>query len=66
MTSLSNIAIGVAVGAVGLVLAAGFVNTFRGGGGSMARSQKLMRWRVGLQLLALILVMTVIYARGRW
>ena len=66
MTSLSNIAIGVAVGAVGLVLAAGFVNMFRGGGGSMARSQKLMRWRVGLQFLALILVLAVIYARGRW
>jgi hypothetical protein len=30
-------------------------------GGSPSRSQTLMRWRVGLQLLAIILVMAVIW-----
>ena len=65
MTSLSNITIGVAVGAVGLVLAAGFVNMFRGGGGAMARSQKLMRWRVGLQGIAIVVLMAALYFSQR-
>jgi hypothetical protein len=56
----------VAVAAVALVVVAGFVNMFRGGEGAPARAQKLMRWRVGLQLLALIIVLSVLYARGRW
>jgi hypothetical protein len=30
-------------------------------GGSPSRSQNLMRWRVGLQFLAIIVVMTVIW-----
>lgn len=64
MSSFSNILIIVAVLAVGLVLAAGFFNMFRGG--SPERSQQLMRWRVGMQLLALLIVLGVIYARGRW
>ncbi|MGD9542128.1 MAG: twin transmembrane helix small protein, partial [Methylocystis sp.] len=52
--------------AVALVVVAGFINMFRGGEGAPARAQKLMRWRVGLQLLALIIVLSVLYARGRW
>lgn len=64
MPSLSNILIIIAVAAVGLVVAAGFLNMFRGG--PPARSQQLMRWRVGLQLLALLIVLGVIYAKGRW
>ncbi|MCC3245564.1 twin transmembrane helix small protein [Methylocystis sp. WRRC1] len=61
--AISNILVAVAVGAVGLVLIAGFVNMFLGG--APGRSQKLMRWRVGLQFLALALVLAVLYARGR-
>jgi hypothetical protein len=64
MPSVSNILIIVAVAAVGLVLAAGFYNMFRGG--PPERSQKLMRWRVAMQLLALLIVLGVIYARGHW
>lgn len=66
MADFSNVLVGVAVGVVGLVLVAGFVNMFRGGADAPGRSQKLMRWRVGLQFLALALVMAVLYARGRW
>ncbi len=48
-----------AVGAVALVLVAGLVNMFRGG--SSNTSQKLMRWRVGLQFLAIIIIMAAVY-----
>ena len=66
MPSSSNLLVVVAVAAVILVVVAGFINMFRGGEGASARSQKLMRWRVGLQLLALLIVLGVLYARGRW
>jgi hypothetical protein len=49
----------VAVGAVALVLVAGLVNIFRAG--SNNTSQQLMRWRVVLQLLAIIVIMVAIY-----
>jgi len=50
-----------ALAAVGIVLLLGLVNMLRGG--SANTSQKLMRWRVGLQFLAIIIVMTVLYLR---
>ncbi len=50
-----------ALGAVGIVLVLGLANMLRGG--SANTSQKLMRWRVGLQFLAIIVVMTVLYLR---
>jgi hypothetical protein len=64
MGGFSNILVAVAVSVVGLVLISGFLNVFRGGGAQ--RSQLLMRWRVALQFVALIIVMMVIYVRGRW
>jgi uncharacterized membrane protein len=48
-----------AVGAVALVLVAGLVNMFRLG--SSDTSQKLMRWRVGLQFLAIVIIMAAVY-----
>ena len=42
-----------------VVLGLGLWNMLRGG--SANRSQKLMRWRVGLQFVAIIAVMTAIY-----
>jgi hypothetical protein len=45
--------------AVALVLGFGLWNMMRGGDPNL--SQKLMRWRVILQFIALIIVMTVIY-----
>lgn len=52
-----------AVGAVAVVLAAGLLNMFRGG--SSNTSQKLMRWRVGLQFIAIIVIMTAVYFSSR-
>jgi hypothetical protein len=63
MTLVFNLFVGFAVAAVVLVLIAGFYNMFRRGDAN--RSQILMRWRVGLQFVALIVAMIVIYAKGR-
>ena len=53
----------IAVGAVAIVLLLGFINMIRGGNPN--RSQRLMRWRVGLQFLAIIIIMATLYfARG--
>jgi len=48
----------VAVG-VFLVLLAGFWNMMRGSNPNL--SQKLMRWRVGLQFLAIMIAMILVY-----
>lgn len=48
-----------AVAAVFLVLLAGLWNMMRGG--SSSTSQKLMRWRVILQFLAVIMIMAAIW-----
>lgn len=57
-----NAVVGVAVGAVSLVLLAGLFNMLKGGNPN--RSQQLMRWRVMLQFLAVVLIMAVIWYRG--
>jgi hypothetical protein len=49
----------IALVAVAVVLLLGLVNMLRGGSGN--RSQNLMRWRVILQFLALVLMMTTLY-----
>jgi len=51
------------LGAVALVLLAGLFNMLRGG--SASTSQKLMRWRVGLQFVTIIVVMLSLYIAGR-
>jgi hypothetical protein len=53
----------VAVGAVAVVLLMGLVNMFRGG--SSNTSQKLMRWRVGLQGLAIVVLMLTLWLSQR-
>lgn len=58
-----NALVPVAISAVAIVLVLGLVNLVRGG--SSNRSQSLMRWRVGLQFLAIIVVMTAIWLSGR-
>lgn len=52
-----------AVLVVVLVLIAGLWNMLRGGPSN--RSQMLMRWRVGLQFLAIIILMTGLYFASR-
>jgi hypothetical protein len=53
----------VAVGAVAVVLVLGLVNMMRGG--SSNRSQRLMRWRVILQFVAIVVMMTALYFSSR-
>jgi hypothetical protein len=61
-TSTSNLIVAAAIGAVALVLFLGLVNMMRGG--SPNRSQTLMRWRVGLQFFAILVIMGVLWLRG--
>ena len=60
---LALYAVPIAVGAVALVLVLGLTNMLRGG--SPNTSQKLMRLRVVLQLVAIIVIMVSIWFMGR-
>jgi heme/copper-type cytochrome/quinol oxidase subunit 4 len=53
----------VAVAAVAVVLALGLFNMMRGG--SPNRSQNFMRWRVILQFIAIIVLMTALWFAQR-
>ncbi len=53
----------IAVGAVLAVLLLGLWNMVRGGNSNT--SQKLMRWRVGLQFMAVIVLMLGLYLSQR-
>lgn len=53
----------VVLAAVVIVLLIGVVNMARNG--SSERSQVLMRWRVGLQFLAIVIMMTALYLASR-
>ena len=59
----SRLLIWAAVLAVFLVLLAGLWNMLRGTSPNL--SQTLMRWRVGLQFLAILIMMTLIYLWGK-
>jgi hypothetical protein len=60
---LSHYAVPVAIGAVGIVLLLGLANMLRGG--SPNTSQTLMRWRVVLQFIAIVIIMTTIWLMHR-
>ena len=60
---LALYAVPIAVGAVALVLVLGLTSMLRGG--SPNTSQKLMRLRVVLQLVAIIVIMVSIWFMGR-
>ncbi len=55
-------AVPLAVVAVAIVLLMGLRNMMRGG--SANRSQSLMRWRVGLQFVAIIILMAALWFTG--
>jgi Hypoxia induced protein conserved region len=61
--SLLNYFVPVALAAVFIVLLLGLWNMMRGG--SANKSQMFMRWRVGLQFVAIILMMTALYFSKR-
>ena len=58
-----NILVGIAAGAVFIVLCIGLYSLFRGGDFARSNSNKLMRLRVGLQFLAIVVIMTVLWFR---
>jgi NADH:ubiquinone oxidoreductase subunit H len=64
MEQLLGYAIPIALAAVATVLLLGLWNMLRGGNPN--RSQRLMRWRVVLQFIALCLVMAAIYLSGKY
>jgi hypothetical protein len=61
MHSLSNIGVAAALAAVTVVLLLGLANMLRGGASNT--SQQLMRWRVGLQFAAIVLIVIVLLTR---
>jgi hypothetical protein len=58
-----NYVILVSLAAVSFVLVLGLLNMMRGGASN--KSQMFMRWRVGLQFAAIILMMTALYFSRR-
>ena len=62
-TVLSTVLLPIALVAVAVVLLLGLLNMMRGG--SPNRSQSLMRWRVLLQLVAIVITMLAVWALGR-
>jgi Hypoxia induced protein conserved region len=63
MTGVSNLIVPIAIGSVAVVLLLGLANMLRGG--SPNTSQKLMRWRVILQFVAIVAIMIAIWLKGR-
>jgi Hypoxia induced protein conserved region len=59
---LSTFIVPIAIAAVALVLLLGLINMMRGG--SPRYSQKLMRWRVLLQFVAIVIIMITVWAMG--
>jgi hypothetical protein len=53
----------IAIGVVAIVLVLGLANMLRGG--SPNTSQRLMRWRVVLQFVAIVIIMTTIWLMQR-
>ena len=59
---LSMFVLPIMVAAVAFVLLLGLINMMRGG--SPNTSQKLMRWRVLLQFVAIVIAMIAVWAMG--
>ena len=57
-----GIVMNVSIAAVAVVLVLGLINMLRGG--SPNRSQMLMRWRIGLQFVAILAIMAYVLIRG--
>lgn len=63
MTTVFQFLVPLAVAAVAVVLFLGLRNMARGGDANL--SQRLMRWRIGLQFIAVLIIMTTIWLLGR-
>ena len=64
LTTLTSYIILIALGAIGTVLLVGLWGMVSGG--SLNTSQRVMRWRVALQFIALCLVMAALYLFGKY
>lgn len=62
---LVSIATGAAMGLVLIVLIAGIINLMRTGDQARSRSNKLMRWRVAVQFVAVVLLMAGLWLKNR-
>jgi hypothetical protein len=63
MNSLVDLVVPFALFAVAAVLVLGLFNMMRGGSPNL--SQRLMRWRVGLQFLAIVIVILVLWLKSQ-
>jgi hypothetical protein len=59
MDGIPRYIVGAALAAVAVVLLAGLWNMLRGSSPNL--SQTLMRWRVGLQFLAIVIMLVLVY-----
>ncbi len=64
MQKATSILVAIACGSVAVVLVLGLFNTWKGGDPNL--SQKLMRWRIGLQFVAIVIIMSVLAVRDYW
>jgi hypothetical protein len=62
MRTVSSLIVAIGTGAVAFVLVLGLINMLRGGSANL--SQRLMRWRVGVQLAVIVIIMRVLWFRG--
>jgi Hypoxia induced protein conserved region len=62
MRTVSSLIVAIGIGAVAFVLVLGLINMLRGGSANL--SQRLMRWRVGVQLAVIVIIMGVLWFRG--
>jgi quinol-cytochrome oxidoreductase complex cytochrome b subunit len=63
MHAATNLVVALGVAAVAFVLLLGLINTLREG--SPYVSQKLMRWRVGVQFAVIIIIMVVLWLTAK-
>jgi ABC-type nickel/cobalt efflux system permease component RcnA len=62
MRSASTLIVAIGTGAVAVVLVLGLLNMLRGGSANL--SQKLMRWRVGVQFAVIVIILGILWFRG--
>ncbi|MDQ7017714.1 MAG: twin transmembrane helix small protein [Robiginitomaculum sp.] len=65
MLMFINIVIGLAVISVVLVLIYGVITMAKGGEGAHAKSNVLMRWRVGIQAFAILAILVGFYVKNK-
>ncbi|MBO0732846.1 MAG: twin transmembrane helix small protein [Methylocapsa sp.] len=62
MNAAAKVVLALGMGAVALVLAFGLITVLRAKNPDL--SQKLMRWRVGVQLAVIALILGILWFRG--